>query len=243
MLIITDNGSVDGTRENIQEFARKYPDYPLTVIDEPAHNFAQNQWVDRMICLARKQGADWIANSDADEFWHCDFREMAGEAAADVSQIRVQSRLYIPTAKDNPQSESVQQRLPWRVVRPRNETERLCMGAWHKIFHRTAGWRANVLGNHAAEMDGGRLIVAPEAQHIKHYPNRSWPQYRRKYIQGGEAYTRSPLAPSFGFHWRERYSVYCQGGIVALKRRWYEEVAREFGCLECDAMEEHPCLA
>jgi glycosyltransferase involved in cell wall biosynthesis len=235
MMVITDNGSVDGTRENIDAFARKYPDYPVTVIDEPAHNFAQNQWVDRMIVLARTRGADWIANSDADEFWYCDFRELAGNAPADVAQIRVMSRLYVPTAKDNPQAESVQQRLPWRIVRARNETERLCMPAWHKIFHRAAGWRANVLGNHAAEFEpGAKILEAPAPSHIKHYPNRTWAQYRRKYIQGGEAYTRSPLPQAYGFHWRERYSAYCNGGIVALKKRWYNEIAHDFGALERD---------
>lgn len=235
MLIITDNGSVDGTRENIETFARKYPDYPLTLLDEPAHNFDQNHWVDTMIRLAIENGADWIANSDADEFWHCDFRELAASAADNVSQIRVMSRLYVPTAKDNPQGETVQQRLPWRVVRPRNETERLCLCAWHKIFHRTQGWKANVLGNHAAEFEpGAKISEAPAPSHIKHYPNRTWPQYRRKYLNGGEAYTRSPLPLPFGFHWRERYALYCNGGIANLKKRWYQEIAHEFGALERD---------
>ncbi|MFA5379220.1 MAG: glycosyltransferase family 2 protein [Dehalococcoidia bacterium] len=237
MLVITDNGSVDGTRENIEAFARKYPDYPLTVIDEPAHDFAQNQWVDRMIVLAREYGADWIANSDADEFWHCDFRQLAATAPANVAQIRVLSRLYVPTAKDCPEAESVQQRLPWRVERPRNETERACMAAWHKIFHRAQGWKANVLGNHAAVFEDknfAKISEAPAPSHIKHYPNRTWYQYRRKYIQGGEAYTRSPLPPAFGFHWRERYAEYCRGGIAALKKRWYSEIAHEFGALEKD---------
>jgi hypothetical protein len=144
------------------------------------------------------------------------------------------SRLYVPTIKDSPTGETIQQRMPWRVARARNETERACMAAWHKIFHRAAGWKANVLGNHAAEMDGGKISDAPAPAHINHYPNRTWPQYRRKYLQGGEAYTRSPLPVSFGFHWRERYAEYCHGGIIALKKRWYAEIAHEFGALERD---------
>lgn len=49
--VITDNGSVDGTREILTALAK---DYPIVLINEPQHVMAQDRWVNRMAEVAER---------------------------------------------------------------------------------------------------------------------------------------------------------------------------------------------
>ena len=65
-ILVTDNGSVDGTREILAEYARVAP---VTVFDDPEHRKQQAEVVTRMARLAATEhGAHWVVNGDADEF-------------------------------------------------------------------------------------------------------------------------------------------------------------------------------
>ena len=80
-LVVTDNGSVDGTREVLAEYVATGR---VSVIDEPDHTFRQSHWVTRMARVAATEhGADWVINADADEFWvPQDRTTLAGSLAA-----------------------------------------------------------------------------------------------------------------------------------------------------------------
>ena len=67
LVIATDNRSQDGTTEVLEEYARSGH---VHLIREPGEDLRQDEWVTRMARLAATDyGADWVINSDADEFW------------------------------------------------------------------------------------------------------------------------------------------------------------------------------
>src|SRR4026207_1119563 len=67
LVIATDNRSEDGTTEVLEKYARSGD---VHLIREPGEDLRQNEWVTRMARLAATEyGADWVINSDADEFW------------------------------------------------------------------------------------------------------------------------------------------------------------------------------
>jgi len=66
-VVATDNRSEDGTTEVLEQFAR---DGHVHLIREPGDDLRQNEWVTRMARIAATDfGADWVINSDADEYW------------------------------------------------------------------------------------------------------------------------------------------------------------------------------
>ncbi|WP_339949893.1 glycosyltransferase family 2 protein [uncultured Albimonas sp.] len=200
-IIVTDNLSVDATPDIIDEFARQGVVTPLR---EDGDDFRQGEWVTRMARMAAaRHGADWVINSDADEFW-------IPRAGGSLAQALGALPFWRSTAQawhhdfvciEDP-ALPFHERMLWRKRRTTIPHDR---PAPPKYAHRGWRWVTVVDGNH--EVRHGRPgRVAGDVLDILHFTMRSPERYRRKILRGGEAFLRNPDLPeSVGFTWRRQY--------------------------------------
>ena len=198
-ILVTDNGSVDGTREALERFAQSGF---VTVWDDPVHRKQQSETVTRMARLAATEyGADWVINADADEFF---------VAADEASTLRDELRRideavqYVTVQVVNltgaPAVDGTGlQRL---IYRDRRSAQRLVSAGipFHPTgdaIHRGHAEVSVSQGNHfVSAPNWGDPVPEPRIE-VLHLPWRSWAQYERKVRNTGESYRANPdLEPS-----------------------------------------------
>jgi phosphatidylserine/phosphatidylglycerophosphate/cardiolipin synthase-like enzyme len=213
VIIATDNGSVDGTREILADYERAGT---VRLIDEPARDYDQWRWVTRMARLAAAEhGADWILHADADEFWSTDGGSLADVLAAvpqEYGWLRVKRFNFVPSSREE---QPFFERLVLRDMRSRNSFGRPLL---EKICHRADEivWLSQ--GNHDIETQL-QEYTGELALRILHFPVRSYAQFERKVVLGGRSYARNTeLEPEIGDVWRQLYRRYLRGEL----RDWYD---------------------
>lgn len=203
-ILVTDNASVDGTREILEAYARTTP---VTVYDDPEHKKQQAQVVTRMARLARVEyGADWVVNSDADEFV---VSRTPGVTTADV--IRRWPKQIVSTTVPvvnliGPVAKSgggLRTRMLWRDERS-DEQLRAAGVAAHPtpntihIGHPGVDVRQ---GNHFTSLLSRGEVPGGVGIEVLHVPWRSWEQFERKTVNAGRGYEANPgLSPSPNHH-------------------------------------------
>jgi Glycosyl transferase family 2 len=178
-VIATDNGSVDGTRDVLERYRAAGR---LHLIDEPAAEVRQDEWVTRMARMAATDfGADWVINSDADEFWWPRGGTL-GDVLATVPRrygvVRGCWRHFL-ARPDN--SEFFADRMTVRLTRPAFPGDkRTIYHAHQKVAHR-ANPRVYVpMGNHDAEGDGLEPLRGWHPIEVLHFSFRSQAHARKK---------------------------------------------------------------
>lgn len=211
--IVTDNLSVDGTRDIIESYARR----GLAVcLQEPADDYSQFRWVTRMARMAAlRYGADWVINSDADEFWVGANaaglkRELAGVAAQAQAQAVVVPRFnFVPVDVDG--AGFFAERMTLRERQSYNSEGQLLPP---KVCHRAYADIEVDQGNHNVRRAGVPLPGVPGPLRILHFPMRSYRQFENKIVRGGAAYARNTeLADDVGLTWRNLYKHWQAGGL------------------------------
>lgn len=66
-VLVTDNGSTDGTHEELEKLARRHP---VEWRSEPERDFLPGQMYTELARQAYSEGADWVVPADADEFYY-----------------------------------------------------------------------------------------------------------------------------------------------------------------------------
>lgn len=220
-IIVTDNGSTDGTLDVVARFV---PTGRVCLLVEEDQDYRQYAWVTRMARLARDLlKADWIINSDADEFWHAEggnLKAVLAQAEADVLMVR--RRNMIPPQEGIPpqagRGGDVLADGTLAVLAPvadRNRSK-LIRTVSAKAVCRADGFVAIGQGNHEATYDRPVSQADEPRLTIYHYPIRTYAQFEAKVIQGGAAYARNTeFDRSVGGHWRRWYATWEAGGLRA----------------------------
>lgn len=215
--IVTDNASADRTGEIARRYARAGI---AEVIDEPGDDYSQSIWVTRMARRAAAgHGADWVINSDDDEFWHAPggggLKPVLGAVPDAVAGVLVGRSDHPPLSGQG--DDDVVATMIYREQRSVNAMGKPLPP---KLCHRADPGIEVAQGNARARR-GGRAIAAalhPDLR-IEHFPVRGYASFERKIRAGGAAYARNTiLAPSVGQTWRDLYALWQEGGL----RAWYD---------------------
>jgi hypothetical protein len=182
-VIATDNRSDDGTREILERYERLGV---LHLLREDGDDMRQDVWVTRMARLAATEfGADWVLNTDADEFWWPrggTFKEVLGCVPSRFGIVRGAWRHFLPRPEDG---RFFAERMTVRLAAPAHPGEKATVYHAHqKIAHRAHPEAWVYPGNHTV---GGRGLEPLRGWHpieVLHFSLRSVAQAARKF-QGG----------------------------------------------------------
>jgi len=195
-VIATDNSSVDGTKEILRSYARE--GY-LHLIDQPGDNFLQIDWVSRMARLAATDfGADWIINSDADEFWcshGAPLKTVLAEVPPRFDTVRALMRNFV----SRPGREFFAERMNVRLVPGETTLPRYRVHPFHaqdKVLHRAHPDVTVTAGNHDARWGSSVDLRGFWHFEVFHFPMRSgeqcvekWRNYARYGYSGYDVLT------------------------------------------------------
>ena len=194
-VIATDNRSEDGTTEILERFER---DGHLHLIREPGEDLRQDEWVTRMARLATTDfAADWVINSDADEFWWprgASLRDVLVAVPPRYGTVGAFLRMFPPRpAADGSFAERMTVRFS--ALAPINDPASLYKPI-RKVIHRAHPEIRVARGNHA-------LIDSPFAPlrgwfpvEVFHFPLRTPEQCAHKAELQGKAFEKIDRAPT-----------------------------------------------
>ncbi|RIJ70739.1 glycosyltransferase family 2 protein [Nakamurella silvestris] len=220
-VIATDNTSRDGTAELLQQYADRGV---LTLIHEPATDYQQDRWVTRMARLAATDHqADWVINSDADEFlWPLgpDGEPLPGPQITFADTLAaVPAEFGSVTAKRHNLVAGPGAAGSWPYRLRLRDTQALSERGTPigpKSVHRGDPEVDVAFGNHSSS---GPLLGPPVDSRpfvILHAPDRSFEQFERKIANGGSAVeSNTGLPAEISWHWRSDFDRLQRGELRA----------------------------
>ncbi|HET7515081.1 MAG TPA: glycosyltransferase family 2 protein [Gaiella sp.] len=178
-VIATDNASSDGTTEILERYERAGV---LRLLREPADDMRQDTWVTRMARLAAvEHGADWVMNSDADEFWWPrggSLKDVLATVPDRFGVVRCCWRHFLPRPDDGA---FFAERMIVRLATPAHPGDKeTIFHAHQKVAHRAHADVEIEFGNHNAEAPGLEPLRAWHPIEVLHFSFRSVAQIERK---------------------------------------------------------------
>lgn len=217
-ILVADNLSVDGTRLELERAAADLAGSCEVIIDVDAEpGYYQSVKMTNLARRAAAAGAEWIVPFDADELWFARDRvgwvleHLPGEVMVATAALFHHFATRIDPPGDNP----------------------FLTMAWHQPaaapLHKVAfRWREGCWirqGNHGVVYEdglaeGGLAARAAPALTIRHFPYRTFEQFRNKAEKGAAAYAATTLPESEGAHWRQYGAILANLGDDGLREVW-----------------------
>src|SRR6187551_1795452 len=197
-VVVTDHRSQDGTTEILERYAHEGS---IHLIREPGEELREEEWVTRMARLAATEfGADWVINSDADEFWWPrgpSLRDVLAAVPDRYGTVGAFLRVFVPRPGTAPFAERMTVRFS--ALAPINDPASLYKPI-RKVIHRGHPEIRVTRGNHA-------LVDSPFAPlrgwfpiECFHFPLRSAAQCAHKAKLQGEAFEQHIARPPTAYH-------------------------------------------
>jgi len=198
--IATDNLSIDQSPNILRDFESQGL---LFLIQEEDDTYAQAKWVTRMAQLAKtKFNADWVINSDADEFWW----PASGNIKNVLSEIpKKYSVVNVPRYNFLPQADVAKQNLEFMTVRDVISKNHLGRPLPPKVCHRAIKDIRISMGNHSVKHKENLAIFPGTPLEIFHFPLRSYSHFENRISKGGSALERNTTNVTGGGTWRKLY--------------------------------------
>jgi hypothetical protein len=198
-VIATDNRSEDGTTEVLERYAREGH---VHLIREAGEDLRQDEWVTRMARLAATEfAADWVVNSDADEFWWPRGASLAEVLAAVPERYGTVSgflRTFVPRPGGEPFAERMTARFS--ALAPINDPASLYKPI-RKVLHRAHSEIRLTRGNHAVVDSPFAPLRGWFPVEVFHFPIRSYEQFVHKTELQRSAFRHVDRPPT-GYHAR-----------------------------------------
>jgi hypothetical protein len=198
LVIATDNRSEDGTTEILERYAREGH---VHLLYEPGEDLRQDEWVTRMARLAATDfGAEWVINSDADEFWWprgASLRSVLEAIPERYGTVSAFLRVFVPRPGEGDFAERMTARFS--ALAPINDPASLYKPI-RKVVHRAHPKIRVTRGNHA-------LVDSPFVPlrgwfpiEVFHFPLRSAEQCAHKAELQGTAFEKYVARPPTAYH-------------------------------------------
>lgn len=182
-VVVTDHRSEDGTLEILRAYEREGC---LRLLQEPGDRVYGSEWRTRMARLAATEhGADWVIQSDGDEFWWPrgrSLKEVLEAVPASYGVVKGLWRVFVPRPGAELFAERMTVRLsPSAAINDVGSPYRPNV----KVVHRAHPEVVVDRGAHAVSGDG--LGPSPPwlPLEVLHFPVRSAGQFERKYRAWG----------------------------------------------------------
>jgi hypothetical protein len=196
LVLVTDHRSADGTSEILAALAHEGR---VHVRREESETFRQSEWTTRMARQAATEfGADWVINSDADEFWWprgVDLKEILAAIPDRYGQVPAYWRTFPPRPDDG---RFFAERMTLRLAptAPVNDPTT----PWRpnaKLIHRAHPDIVVRKGNHTVEGTPLQALRGWSPVEVMHFPWRSSSHARQKaglYAADADMYHAHALA-------------------------------------------------
>jgi hypothetical protein len=236
LIIATDNGSVDGTREILADYAATGR---LELHDYLAHDKNQSAVVSGMASrAATEHHATWVLNADADEFFVAQdsaltLRDALSAIPTELSAFSVP---VVNMSGEPARSGPWLERLTRRDVR--DESTLMSTVALHAhptpdVVHVGRAGVTVLQGNHGVDIPSGGTPDPESALEVLHFPWRSYTQYSTKIVNTGRSYDANPsLNPSPRHHGMRDYRFWKAGLLEPIYLVRHPEDAGDAGFIE-----------